>query len=136
MNFFRQLPNLSWQAREVVREIDDRPHLVARVEISGTYFPHRAPEPFVRIVQDDREVIESWFADVSDDNRALVGYFPVDVPLRGIAEFGYGDEVMGRVALAEGPQAHGVLRLERERLPEDVVVVSTEHLAERLKHKR
>jgi hypothetical protein len=136
MNFYRQLPNLSWQAREVVKEIDDRPHLVARVEIAGTYFPHRAPEPFVRIVRGDQEVIESWFADISDDNRKLIGYFPVDVPLRGIAEFGYGQEVMGRIELAEGPQAEGVQRLDRQRLPDDLVVVSAEHLAAYLKRKR
>ena len=45
----RKLPEYKVQAREVVRVLDNQPHLLVRMEISGEYFPHRAPHPFVMI---------------------------------------------------------------------------------------
>jgi hypothetical protein len=117
---------LTWRAQEVVREVDDQPHLLARIEIEGDYFPHRAAEPFVRILDGDQVVMTSWFADVSDDNRRLTGYFPVDLPPRGTVEFGYGHQVMGRIPL--GFDADAVIRLDRQRLPGTVVPVSAEYL--------
>ena len=48
-------PQLTWQAEEVVRKIDDRPHLLVRVSIRGGYFPQRALVPFVRLVEGDTE---------------------------------------------------------------------------------
>ena len=127
MSTFHPLPELTWRADEVVREIDDRPHLLARVEISGTYFPQRAAEPFVRVVVGRRRAVESWFAEVSDDNQHLRGYFPVDLPRRGAIEFGYGHRVMGR--LPGRFDAGAVTRLDRHRLPRDVVVVSARYVA-------
>lgn len=126
MSLFSKLEKFSWQAQEVVREINDRPHLLVRIDISGTYFPHRAPEPFVRIVVGKGQAVSSWFANVSDDNRRIVGYFQVDLPQQGTLEFGYGNEVMGR--LPAKFESKAVNRLDRKRVPKDVVVVSAKHL--------
>jgi hypothetical protein len=125
MFFSDQLSELSWQGREAMKEIDDRPHLLVRIEISGAYFPHRAPEPFVKIVSEG-QAIASWFAEVSDDNHRLVGYFPTDLPQQGMVEFGYGSQVLGRLPVEF--ESGAVNRLDREQLPEDVVVVSAEYL--------
>lgn len=115
--FVRQ-PEFRWTGREVVRELNDRPHLLLRVEIRGAYFPLRAPEPFIRIVREEGTV-ESWFAEVAEDHAALRGYFPPGTDTDGILEFGYGAKVMGRVGQPFTPKA--VERLDRTRLPRDVV---------------
>ncbi len=127
--FSGNLEKLSLRAEEVVREIDDRPHLLVRIEISGAHFPHRAAEPFVKIVTSDGAAAASWFAGVSDDNRRLMGYFPSDLPPQGTVEFGYANEVLGRLAVKF--EAKAVSRLDRKRLPKDVVVVSTKDLQSR-----
>jgi hypothetical protein len=45
----RKLPEYKAWAKEVVRILDDLPHLLVHIEVSGEYFPHRAPHPFVMI---------------------------------------------------------------------------------------
>lgn len=127
--FTEKPPQLFVQAHEVVKEIDDRPHLLVRIDISGPFFPHRAPEPFVRIITSERLTVECWFADVLDNNRKLVGYFPVDLPDDGMIEVGYGDELMA--TLPAEFRSEAVIRLDRERLPEEVVVVTAEFLKAR-----
>lgn len=121
-----KLGELSLRAQEVVKEIDDRPHLLVRIEIGDGYFPHRAPEPFVRIVRSKGKTEASWFTAISDDNRRLMGYFSTDLPRQGTVEFGYGSEVLGRLRVRFESKA--VVRLDRERLSKDVVVVSAEYL--------
>jgi hypothetical protein len=124
--FIERLQSVDWRAQEVVKELNDRPHLLVRVEITGPRFPHRAAEPFVRILSDDRVVAESWFADISEDNLRLLAYFPTDVPQGGIIEFGYGRDVMGRIQAAF--ESRVIQRLDRERLPKETVEVSTQFL--------
>jgi len=119
-------PELSWRAQEVIKKIDERPHLVVRLEISGTCFPHRATEPFVRIVTEEGQVVANWYADVADDNTSLVSYFPTDLPRRGTIEFGYGGKLMGTIPLAFDFQA--VTQLDRKRLPKEIVEVSSRYL--------
>lgn len=124
--FIGHTEQVEWRAQEVIKELDDRPHLLVRLEIVGPYFPHRAPEPFVRIVSGEQVVAESWFTDISEDNRKLVAYFPTDMPQGEIIEFGYGIDVMGRI---RAPFESGMVkRLEREKLPAEVVEVSTQYL--------
>ena len=122
--FIGRVEQVEWHAREVVKELNDRPHLLVRLEITGPHFPHRAAEPFVRILEGERVVARSWFADISDDGRRLLGYFAVDVPRGDTVEFGYGAEVLGRMR-ATFDAADMVRRLERERLPKGVVEVTT-----------
>jgi hypothetical protein len=54
MLFYRvpQPSEFSWQSREVIKELSDKPHLLVSIEITGPYFPHRAPEPFVSVRPD------------------------------------------------------------------------------------
>jgi hypothetical protein len=119
----------SWLAREVIQEIDSKPHLLVAVEISGPYFPQRALTPFAQILPSEGKPISSWFARISDDNRKLTAYFPVDVPESGTIEFGYGHQPIGRVASRfEGRR---VERLERNLMPADVVLTREEHMKER-----
>jgi len=121
---------LSWQAKEVVKELDDKPHLLLRVEIRGMYFPHLAAEPFVRIVVSDRQAVTSWFADVLDDGRSLWAYFPEDLPEGGAIEIGYGARVMGRIRRRFA--AKEVKRLDRKKLPRGLVVVDSAFLKAKL----
>lgn len=125
----RRQPELTWQAQEVVREVDHRPHLLLRVTVRGGYFPHRAPVPFLRIAEVGEAAVRAWFTEISGDSSAMVGYFATDVPRGGVIEYGYDDEVLGRVParFSAGP----VKRLERERLPGNVVEVTRGFLEEK-----
>lgn len=123
-------PAVAWQAQEVVRDIDNRPHLLVRVEIKGPQFPHRGAPPFVRI-EGDKRVTKSWFAHVADDSRTMLGYFPSDVPADGTLVYGYGDQVWGR--LERRFIAEAVQRLDQSRLPKDTLVVSEEYLRAKMR---
>ena len=109
------------RTREVVLDLDDRPHLLVEVVVTGMYFPHRAPMPFVNIIPsgDENKMLPCWWADVADDNLALLGYFPVDLPEQGVVEFGYGATVMGRVSLPF--ERRKVKMLDRKKLPDNIV---------------
>lgn len=122
----RQAPEYAVRAKEVVRVLDDRPHLLVRVEVSGNHFPHRAPEAFVMIQVGEQEYFKDAFTEVSPDNTKLVGYLPVDLPPAGEVVFGYGDEIWGTVPGRLEREA--VDRLERERLPKEIVVVDRKFL--------
>ena len=125
----REQLDLRWRASEIVRELDDRPHLLLQIEVSGGSFPHMNAEAFVRLLR-DRDSVQSWFADVADDNTTISGYFPVDLdPVEGIIEYGYGDRVFGRIA---GLLGRGKVELlDRERLPRRVVVVTEEFIRQK-----
>ena len=130
MEYVMQQPsNLEWEAREVVRELNKRPHLLVSIEIKGTYFPHRSAPPFARIVQPDGRTKRSWFVDVSDDNLSLKAYFTLDMPESGKIEFGYGDMVIGAVPL--NFDRTKVRVLDRARLPKDIVLTTEDHVVER-----
>jgi hypothetical protein len=115
--FLKDLPNYDWTGREVVVELDDRPHLLARVDVGGGYFPRMGREAFMRVVVDEKTTVRAWFAEPADDLRTLHGYFAAELPELGVLEFGYGADVMGRLEL------RGTIEtLDRARLPRDVVV--------------
>jgi hypothetical protein len=119
---FSDRPELSWQASEVVRELDDRPHLMTRIQLRGGSFPHLDAQPFVR-VRGRRVSVESWFAEVADDQASLTGYFPVDASMAdGVIEYGYGSRVFGRVPGPFDPLR--VEHLDRDRLPRDLGLVT------------
>jgi hypothetical protein len=128
ITLIQRIPQLPWQAQEVIREIDNRPHLMVRIIIKGGYFEHRAAEPFLRIVNRGK-IIESWFADVSEDNSALSGYFPIDVPPGGIIEYGYGSKVQGRLEMKFTNKS--VDRLDAKKLPTETIKVSQKFLREK-----
>jgi hypothetical protein len=129
--FHLKLPqpsDYSWQASEVIHVLNDKPHLLIKIEILGPYFPHRAVEPFVRIVDEEGRVTDNWFAEISEDNRRLLGYFTVVLPTRGRIEFGYGKTSSGTMDVLY--DKNQVQLLERERLPKDVIVARPEDVKE------
>ncbi|MGQ0639859.1 MAG: hypothetical protein ACT4P6_03665 [Gemmatimonadaceae bacterium] len=118
-----------WRAQETVRELNRQPHLLLRIDITGLVFPHRDAPAFVRIALDRRRFVSSWITEISADSRTLSGYFAVDDAERGTIEFGYGSRVVGRV---ERPfDGRQVARLDRARLPKNIVIVSREYLGDK-----
>jgi len=128
ITLIQMIPQLPWQAKEVIRELDYRPHVLVRIQITGGYFQHRAAEPFVRIVSRGK-VVESWFAEVSDDNTTLSGYFQTDIAAGGIIEYGYGSKVEGR--LEKRFTIRNVEKLNRKNLPKEAVIVTDKFLKEK-----
>ena len=126
VSFDAQPAEARWQAQEVVREVDHRPHLLVRLTVRGGYFPHRAAAPFVRIVGRDKAVVDAWFTEITGDSSALMAYFATDLPDDGVIEFGYEDQVLGRIPAAFDGKA--VPRLDRKRLPSDVVETTRAYL--------
>jgi hypothetical protein len=123
---FPDEPGLAWSAREVLLDLDERPHLLVRLELQGDAFPHLDAQPFVRVAA-RRAYAESWFARVAEEGTSIAGYFAVDgLPAEGLVEYGYGDRVFGRVPAPFEPLR--VKQLDRQRLPEDVVVVDERFL--------
>jgi hypothetical protein len=101
------------------------------MEVSGEYFPHRAPHPFIRIKIENEKYFNDLFTEISPDNQKLLGYLPVNLPVRGIIEFGYGAEIWGTIPSEFS--AESVTRLDREKLPKDIVIINDEISAERKK---
>lgn len=122
----RKLPEYKARIKEVVKILNDRPHLLVRVEVSGEYFPHRNAPPFILIKTGRKRTFKDLFTEVSPDNHNLLGYLPVDIPIGGIIEFGYGDEIWGSVPGVV--DAESVERLDKQRLSKEIVVVDGEFM--------
>lgn len=107
---------LTFEAREILRDVKGRSQLHHRIKLSGMQFPQLAYEPFVRIGK-----VQSRYVEISDDGTIARAYFDRPLPQRGVLEFGYGDEVLFRLpgALDAGFE---VERLDRARLPKDVLI--------------
>lgn len=86
---------LRWEARLVVRDLNQEPHLLMRVKLTGTHFPQRALEPFVVVGK-----VHSRFVTISDDGLTACAYFDEQLPQGGRVEFGYGTEVLLRFSRA------------------------------------
>jgi hypothetical protein len=125
----RKLPEYKVQMKEIVKVLNDKPHLLVRVEVSGEYFPHRDAPAFIRLKVRDEEYLNDLFTEVSPDNQKLSGYFPVNLPARGIIEFGYGTEIWGSITAEFGTES--LTRLDRQRLPKGLVIVNDESAIKR-----
>lgn len=123
------LPKYEVATKEVVKILNDRPHLLVRMTISGGYFPHRAPHPFIHIRVGEQEYFTDYFAEISDDNRLLIGYLPVDFPEKGVIEFGYGNEIWGTIP--DEFSRDSIKRLERKRLPNNILIVDRDFINRR-----
>lgn len=130
----RDLPDPEWRADEVVHELDDRDHLLMRIQIRGGSFPHMDAEPFVRIAG-RRDEARSWFVDIADDSSRMSGYFPVDVsPGEGVIEYGYGNRVFGRLGRRFSTRI--VERLDRQGLPRKTVIVTADYIRQKASGRR
>jgi hypothetical protein len=106
--------NVRAEIREVVRDVNGRPHVFLRIKLTGWYFPHRAQEPFMVVGK-----VVSQRVIISRDGLSAEGYF--DKPLRAAKSlsFGYGNIIQWDFKLAIEPRKIG--RLDRLRLPRGVV---------------
>jgi hypothetical protein len=105
--------SVDYEVQHVLRDLDDTPTLLIRVELTGTEFPHRALEPYVRIGD-----LESWFVMISDDGTVARAYFDQPLAEGETIEFGYGPEPP-RVQLEQGIRLKELDALDPQRLPEE-----------------
>lgn len=108
----------TWTAREVLKDIDDKPHLLVALELRGARFERRGAPTFARILG-AQGTTSSWFARVTDSHDVLVAYFADPLPAQGAIEYGYGNTVAGRIPLPF--QKEAVERLDRGSLPKGTV---------------
>ncbi len=101
---------LRWEARQVLRDLHQEPHLLMRLKLTGTYFPQRALEPFVIVGK-----VRSRFVEITDDGLSANAYFDEPLPEGEKPEFGYGEEVLLRFPRAFDNDAFQPL--DPERLP-------------------
>jgi hypothetical protein len=106
--------NVRAEIREVVRDVEERPHVFVRVRLSGWHFPERAPEPFMVI---GRAV--SKFVVIDRDGTGADGYFDAMPSKAKRISFGYGKIVSWDFDVRIDPPK--VPRLDRSRLPRGVV---------------
>lgn len=119
----RERTKLAAQTFETLLDLDGRPHLAVAIRVSGAIFPQLDSEPFVQLVNERGQGVRSWTAEVAEDGSSITGYYPLDARFSGtIVEFGYGAAVFGRI----GSYKVAADALDRERLPERTVQLSTE----------
>lgn len=102
------------ELREVLRDEKERPRLYVRVRLSGWYFPHRAPEPFM-VIGD----AVSKFVVIDHESKTADGFFEAMVPTARVVSFGYGNVVSWDFPISINPRK--VHLLERDRLPKGFV---------------
>lgn len=100
------------ETRQVLRDLDGTPHLFTRVKLTGTEFPHRALEPYVRVGD-----VESRFVEIDDDGTAARAYFDRPLPQGGTIEFGY-DVEPPLLRLRGDVDPRATVTLDPERLPD------------------
>jgi hypothetical protein len=111
-------PKLRWEAKRVVRDLYEQPHVLLRLKLEGTHFPQRALEPWVRIGN-----VRSRFVEIAPDGLTALAYFD-RLPRSGTVELGYGPDVYLRF-----PQrflAEPVRPLDLKRLPPNVKLLVEE----------
>lgn len=105
---------LQWRAKEVVRDLDDRPHLLTRLTLEGGGFPQRSAEPYVRVGR-----TRSRFVLIDEDGQVAHAYFDRPLPAEGVVEFGYGQQPFHRFPAFDRTRVAG---LDRDRLPAATVL--------------
>lgn len=132
---YKPTPKIKLSGKEVIKIINDKPHLLLRLELSGDYFPHLDRPPFVRIMYSRKNNFElCWFANVSDDNRSIYAYFPIDCKMASRIEYGYGNEVIGKVT--EKIAEDRFEKLNNKKLEKSTVSVTQRYLSRMMKKGR
>ncbi len=106
--------NITIELREVVRDLDGRPHVLIRVRLSGWHFPERAPEPFLVIGK-----IVSRFVLIGPEGTIADAYFNVRLPAAKGVSFGYGHVISWDFDVKVDPTK--IIPLDRKRLPKRFV---------------
>lgn len=104
---------IDYEARHVLRDLDETPHLLTRLELTGTEFPRRALEPYVRVGD-----VESRFVRISDDGTTARAYFDQPLADDGTIEIGYGGEPP-LVRLRNGISLEDLAPLDPDRIPDE-----------------
>ena len=111
-------PKLRWEARQIVRNLHQRPHVLLRLTLTGTHFPQRALEPWVQVGR-----VRSRFVQIAPDGLSATAYFD-RLPRGGAVELGYGPDVYLR--FSQPFLAEPVRALDVKRLPANVKLLSAE----------
>lgn len=106
--------NVRIELREAILEMDGRPHLFARMRLTGWRFPHRAPEPFV-LVGD----VVSYLVRIARDELTADAYFDQRIPTAERISFGYGNTIEWDFDIAVKPGS--MTLLDRNRLSPDII---------------
>jgi hypothetical protein len=106
--------NVRAEVREVLKDVNGRPHVFARINLTGWHFPHRAQEPFMVVGK-----VVSQRVIISRDGLSAQGYFDEPLPKAKTLSFGYGNVIHWDFSLAIDPKK--MTRLDRHRLPPGVV---------------
>ena len=109
--------NLKMEVREVLRDVNQQPHVFIRVRLTGWHFPERALEPFVVIGK-----AVSKFVLIAPDRQTADAYFDVPVPAQSGISFGYGKAIRWDFNLNVDPKQ--IIRLDRKRLPKGAVDIN------------
>jgi hypothetical protein len=104
---------LRWEGKQVLRDLVGGPHILFRLKLSGTYFPERSSEAFVRIGK-----VRSRFVRIASDALSVNAYFDQPPPSEGVIEFGYAQDV--RLRCARRFESATIGRLSRALLPPNV----------------
>ncbi len=105
---------LKFNARQVLRDFDDKPHLLLRLKLEGTRFPQRALLPFVIA---NGELL-AYHTEIAEDELSVRAYFDRPIPEGSRIEFGYGKQIYLRFPASFSMK--GVDQLDRKKLPEKV----------------
>lgn len=106
--------NVRAEVREVVREVGGRPHIFARIKLTGWHFPHRAPEPFMALGEAVSQRVE-----ISRDGSSAQGYFDVSLPNSERVSFGYGKVIQWDFDVPITREM--MVPLDRARLPKGTI---------------
>lgn len=104
-------PKLKWEAKVVVREINEGPRLYIRLKLTGTRFPFFNTIAFVRIGN-----TMARHVDIAEDGLSANAYFDRVLPESGVVEFGY--DVQTLLRFPQRYSGGAVVRLDQKRLPE------------------
>jgi hypothetical protein len=111
--FFTPIPPdkdlVRYEAREVVVDLHDKPHLLTRLSLMGPYFPQRSEEAYVAVGK-----MRSKFVLISEDGQRADAYFERALPPTGTITFGYGKSV--DLVVPRPFQATRVMKLDLDRL--------------------
>ena len=102
------------EIREVIRDVERKPHVFIRVRLRGWHFPERAPEPFLVIGE-----IVSKFVLIDPAGKSADAYFDIRPPVAKRVSFGYGNIISWDFDVTVDPS--GIVPLDRARLPKRFV---------------